>query len=227
MLAYHLHGFKLTTKMVILCLICGLLMSCFSPMCFLSKAEKNSVITIFKNEKGDLIKEGESREWSFYIPFTGEYELKANYVAVGGKGITPQVGLSFNSPYNTKDGIVLDMPRIWENDLKSDRFLQDDLGNERLPAQTEVEEWQTMTLLVTNSDNELALDKGDHTLFLFMLRQSVKIMKLTIVPKLSRPTYGNYIKQQDGIGAKNSQGIENFYEAELTWQKSHPEIVVS
>lgn len=203
-----------------------LLLQVFLPALTVSAAETpDSTITVFQNEAGVTLEQGSALTYDINVSADTRYFLEMEYKTIYSKAVTPQIGITVDSGSE----LVLDVSHIWVNETVGERFETDDIGNERIPAQHVVEDWQTVRFLINDdagySENGFELKAGAHKLNFNMIRESIVVREIRLVPVYDIPTYEEYVA---GItGTSTLTGYSKTYEAELAYQKSHPEISVS
>lgn len=207
------------------CGLCALLLLYSVPPATASAEPEAAERVIFQEPAGTMLAEGEEKAFPFVLPEgAAAYDLTIEYEAVKGKTITPQAALSIGGTAAALERQVIDLPRIWVNGMTGERFDRDTLGNELLPTQVEVTEWQTLR---PAAGEGLTLAPGAYTLTLEMVRETVKIRRISLVPVQDRADYAAYKAEHDAAGATDTRGQSLPREAELTDRKSHPEIVIS
>ena len=178
------------------------------------------------DEAFPLLPEGGTAVFSFSVPADGDYRIEISYRTVAGSTVTPQTGFSVDVPYTKDDGTAADMPRIWKNEPSDGRFPTDSRGNERMPVQTEAEVWQTKTVPAADGGSLFRLTAGEHRLYLTQVREQIRIRSVQAVVPQALPSYADYLSACDAAGAADAPGGRTVQEAELTKEKSHPEITV-
>ncbi len=173
-----------------------------------------------------LLVPGTLQTYHFTVPQEGNYELSIKYQTQGERSTTPQATVSLTGPSEAAYTKTVDLPRMWvmaEDSIVNGRFEQDDSGNELAPSYRENQAWQTMRFFVT----EDVLPAGEYTLTVDMIRESVKVRDIRLLPVADVPTYDAYIQKNDAAGAKDVSCPLVMQEAELADKKSHLEITVN
>lgn len=212
-------------KIAILVLSAMLIMQVFLPVSTAFASEAQSNIVLLSDKAGVTYQAGNINSYNVSIASEGRYFLEMDYKTIYEKTITPQIGITIDD----SSELVIDTPHIWKTDIDSEtgRFYTDDLGNERIPAQSVVDDVQTIRFLIPDStgytEGGYLFTVGDHTIAFNMVRESIVVYEIRLVPVVKLPTYEDY-KAANGQGT--SSGYSKTYDAELVYQKSHPEISV-
>ena len=213
-------------KKLALILSVVLLLQVFMPV-FTASAEAATSDTIILFSGDRTFQTGEGEDFEFTLPADSRYFLEIEYKTVNeGKAVTPQIGITIN---DNKE-LILDAPHIWTYILdEKGRFFEDEGGNESIPDQKIIDEKQSMRLLVPDSkgasENGYDFSKGANIIRFNMIRRSIIVYELRLVPITKLPTYEEY-KASVGNAAYNV-GRPITREAEIVYQKSHPEISVT
>ncbi len=204
-----------------------LLLQIFMPVMSVSAAEaENNNIIIHTSADGTVYKMGDINTYTISVPTEGNYFLEMDYKTIYDKAVTPQIGITIDS----SEEKVLDANHIWtsEIDATTGRFVTDDIGNERIPAQEIVDRKQTIRFLLTDetgySEGGIPLTAGSHTVKLNMIRESITVYEVRLVPFSKLPTYEEYKSGNPDKSTTSTEAI--LYDAEIVYEKSHPEISV-
>ncbi len=216
------------TKKLSIVLAIFLLLQVFAPMTLVSAAEAtvSDNVIITDSTDGIALENGKQYPYSVNIEAEGKYFLEMDFKTVYVKPINPQIGVTIDGA----DEHVFDATHIWSAEIEEDtgRFATDDAGNERIPAQKIVDEKQTVRFLVPEAngytEGGFLLEAGEHTFNLNMIRESIIVYELRLVPVKKLPTYEEYKQSVPAKTAASSEAAR--YEAEIIYQKSHPEISV-
>lgn len=181
--------------------------------------------TVFSDEDGTALAQGAERELSFSCPADGRYHVQIDYRTVAGRTVTPQLGITVDGGAQQ----ILDAPRLWSFARTDGRFPKDEAGNELMPAAIEIEERQTLRLLLSDDDGEtkngLPFSAGEHRLTLCAVREELTLYAVRLVPHRDLPSYAAY-RAASG-DAPSAGAFSHTYEAELFDRRSHPEIALS
>lgn len=206
-----------------LCLLLQLFWAACPPS--VAAAPQDNLV-IYENDDGEQLLQDVER----VLPFSStanRYYVEMDYQTIAGKSVTPQIRVTLDDG----QAQVLDMPRIWINQLENGRFPKDDQDNEQIPALREQTQWQTIRFLLADADGEtekgILLTEGTHRLTLQMVRETVLFKAVRLVEVSTAPSYAAYQKDKPSSLTTTEKAFSQVYEAELFKEKSHPEITVS
>ncbi len=205
-----------------------LILQVLLPVTLVSAAEAESTenIVLLSDGEGVVYKSSDLNTYTFSVPADARYFIEMDYKTIYDKAVTPQIGITIDDA----DEKVLDANHIWTSEIDSEtgRFVTDDIGNERIPAQKIVDEKQTNRFLIPDetgyTEGGYPFTAGEHTIRFNMIRESIRIYEIRLVPFKKLPTYEEY---KNGLpDAKTTATEAKLYDAEIVYQKSHPEISV-
>ncbi len=212
-------------KKIAIIISAAIMLQCFLPiLCVSAEQPSYDNIVLASDESGFAFNQGDSLSYEIDLATEGRYFLEVEYKTVYQKSVTPHFGIIIDGA----DQLVLDIPHIWSNVLEGERFETDDIGNERIPSQEVKEEFQTIRFLLADetgyTEAGLNYSVGKHTLKFTMIRENLIIREIRLVPYVKLPTYEEY--RANINKTSNITGFSKTIEAELLYQKSHPEISV-
>ncbi len=215
-------------KKLSLVLAVMLLLQVFLPLTSVSaaKSDQSANVVLLNSVDGVTFAAGNKNAYNFSISSEGRYFLEMDYKTIYDKAVTPQIGITIDNGGEA----VLDANHIWTSEIEQEtgRFVTDDVGNERIPAQKIVDEKQTIRFLISDetgySEGGIPFAAGSHTITFNMIRENIKVYEIRLVPFAKLPTYDEYKNSMPNANTTTKEAI--VYEAEVVYQKSHPEIAV-
>lgn len=189
-------------------------------------ATQDDSIILYEHSDGEQFAQDEKRLLTFSCT-SNRYHLEMEYQTIVGKSVTPQISIVLDDA----QAQVLDMPRLWVNQLEGGRFPKDEHDNEQIPTLQELTQWQTIRFFLADADGEtekgISLTEGIHQLELQMIRESVLVKRVRLVKETALPDYSIYQQEKFNQSVAIETDFSHVYEAELFKQKSHPEITIS
>lgn len=210
---------------LLLALVCGIYAAV--PVAALPKERTDSPV-IFQQPEGRRLCENRPVSFSFQVPAAAHYAFCMEYQVPVDKPVTPQGVFRLTAGEKIQAEQTVEFPRIWQSRLDKGvdgRFERDGQGNELMPTQEEVTDWQTVTPSL-GADAGIRLEPGTYTLTLTMTRQDILLRSITLQAQDARQDYAAYSRRYAGE-AVSGQKITVRQEAELYHRKSHLEILVS
>lgn len=204
--------------------VCGLWPCAALP----AEAEQEEPV-IFEQETGRRLEENTPVSFSFRVEEAGAYTFWMDYQVPPDKPVTPQGTFQLLKGETILKDETVEFPRIWKSrieDGQDGRFEQDGQGNELMPTQEEVTDWQTVSPAL-GEDDGVFLETGEYTLRLTMTRQDIVVRRIRLRAKTDREDYTAYRARyaHENIIGTAQEPIRQ--EAELYHQKSHLEILLS
>lgn len=221
-----MHGREVVVMKKMLAALLVLFMVCAFPVCAETNNYSDSIVLISDTETTwELNKD---QIYSFSVKEDNNYFVEITYCANNTGTVTPQVMVDYD---DLKINKVVDMPRLWKNKFSGNRFDTDEFGNECLPKQEEVIDFQTIQLQLGNNNNivtnnAINISNGNHSIKFTMQKESIIVRQVRLIPSNGYISWKEYCKQNGKTGNSDNEYSKTL-EAELTQYKSHPEIVVS
>ncbi|WJH33905.1 extracellular solute-binding protein [Paenibacillus sp. CC-CFT747] len=133
------------------------------------------------------------KEWVTYrfnIPEDGLYNLELTYRPMEGSYSQIQIGVQVDGDYPFKEARTIQLFRSW----KDGKYPPDvnEHGDQIRPAQAETPHWSTVRLMDANSSAEpllWAFTKGEHTIRVESILESVALDSISVVSPEPLPTY--------------------------------------
>ena len=170
-----------------------------------------------------ILQNGGWIEWSFTLSESALYTLDLRYIALPGTGrdLKAAFALDGAAPFFGASELVLN--RVWKDEEKGE-MAQDKQGNDLIPNQVEVFEYQNL-LLTDNSGFlsgafEVYLEAGEHTIRLTNNDDAMGVASLTLAGKEELPSYAEVKAEYDEMGYRPVGGAYVEQQAEKTEKKS-------
>ena len=167
--------------------------------------------------------EGDYIDFNLHVPEAGLYSLEVVYMPLPGNGLDIELQLEINGTRPYFEARFLTLNRVWQ-DARNVRENLDLAGNEIRPAQTEVVDFFTQSLIDGRRTFTGAmlffLDKGESEIRLTVVRENIEIRELTFVPKFEPSAYVRPQNLNNGSGQ-----IVATFEAEEGARKSTPMLI--
>ena len=165
--------------------------------------------------------EGEQYTSVLSVANESNYMLIFEYYAGEGSRINPLLdiqlegnGLSFSKQS--------EMFRIWQDIKTTERFDTDYRGNEIIPEQRQIFEWQKAEIIDCGAPFKLI--PGDYKLTVTVLRDSISLKNIAL-SEHNEKTYQQYLEDTKTLDADTSSAEVIKIEAELTTAKSSSNII--
>lgn len=197
---------------------------------FLSQEDANVSIASY-NGKDDVLR-WDSQEgtvtWEFDVAEEGLYNLAFNYCPMKLKSNDIQLGILLDGSFPFTNAKTITLPRVFLDETYQSYhdwdFEIDNLGNEIRPKANEVFEWQTYTVVdgdgQYNGELQFYLSKGKHTITLEMQLEALAIHSLVFYQADKTEDYASVLNNWNAMGAKDSSGYLQIYQAEKSFLKS-------
>ena len=160
----------------------------------------------------------------------GLYRLCAEYMAVpseNGAGTAIQCALLVNGEIAYKEARYLEFSRAFRD---ASAVTQDESGDDKRPAQTEVSAARRYTLYDTTGYEEgplyLYLHEGENELTLSGVRGGLYLFSLTLGGADDVPDYAAYRQRQEGRPSANAEAQPIVCEAETVHERSHQTVIM-
>ena len=156
-------------------------------------------ISVISPEEGTM-------KWQFDVPEAGFYNIELEYYTYEGKGMNIERELRINDEVPFRSAQYISFTRVWENveDIKKDAN-----DNEIKPFQTEVPSWQTKYftdfLGYEKEPFQFYFTKGENTIELTSVQDSMLIRSMTLKHSNEVPTYSELLKEYE---EKNYKKVE-------------------
>lgn len=185
-----------------------------------------SVLADYKGRSNVLSWTGErgSVSWDFSIEESGFYIIAMDYSALPSKGMNIEFDVKVDGVNPYDDFMSVRFSRIWKDayDIR-----QDENGNDLVPDQEEIYEWQTAAFLDTqgfyNKDLPVYLEAGDHVLTLELMREALVIDTIRIFNDTAAPDYADVAAGYNT--ANNPENIVVKVQGEKSSRKSDSTLV--
>lgn len=171
---------------------------------------------------------GGSVSWEFDVSWAGYYNLALTYCAVPLKSgdILFDILLDGELPYENAQNVSFS--RLYMDEtyfgMSQNDFQKDVRGNELRPDLVEQFEWQTR--LAHDPQREhvgpvcFYLTEGRHTLTLRLKQEAAAIDRITFLRASEPEAYESVMDRWEALGASDSSGYLEEYEAEAGWLKN-------
>ncbi len=125
---------------------------------------------------------GGELQWSLRVPADGNYQLSLTYCAEPDGQQNPEISFLLDGTLPFDEAEQLSLARLWKNG----EARQDTNGNDLIPKQIELSDWQTVRLRDNDGFNaapfSLFLTAGEHTLTLRGVTETVWVSALSLEP---------------------------------------------
>lgn len=161
--------------------------------------------------------------WNVEVENSGFYEIQITYLAMEGKGVTPQRGLKINgeTPYAEAENLLL--YRCYEEELEDGKVQQNRIGNDIRPSLREKYVWQTTALYdaerMYSRPLTVYLEKGANTVSLYWIAEPLAIRSIQLCAPETVPEYAEYETQYAG---SNRYGTTLKYQSEDAKERNDP-----
>lgn len=150
----------------------------------------------------------------------GLYHIDMDYFRLNEGLVNPEFSIEVNGSFQYFESRRIIAPTYWENE--SDEFETNRHGNELVPNQVAIEEWQTMTFNDPNNEHAdgllFYLEEGDNELTLTHSSGEMQIGDIRIYSPEALPSYNEYIN--DYAAAHEQSETLEVYEAEWPDRKN-------
>ena len=162
-------------------------------------------------------------EWTFDVAVSGLYNLGMQYYPLAGKGASIQRDLKIDGGYPFMEARRLAFERTW---VDANNLTQDNQGNDIRPSQVEAPRWQFQIFedaqALYSAPYLFYFTAGKHIIRLGLIREPVKIARITLMPPPEIPTYETLKAQYQANGYQPVTGQQIVIEAEKARFKSAP-----
>ena len=160
--------------------------------------------------------------WEFDVPESGLYAIEIKYFPVKGKNNTIERKLTVNGEIPFDEAQYLEFSRVWTSSTDIERDSRD---NDVRPRQEEVPKWMNAFCSDSNgfyTDAFLfSFKKGKNTITLTSVKEPAAIGRITLKQEPGLPSYDDYHKKYEELGAKNVELEESIkVQAEYASTKS-------
>ncbi len=159
-------------------------------------------------------------EWQFEIPESRIYYPELRYLAAGDTGKNPQIRLEVDGEVPYREFSSYALSRVY----KDGQIERDDKGNDGIPEQQEVKRWQAAMFYelegFCSTPMFLYLEKGEHTLRLSALEESLLVSSLLLTNLPDVPSDVQAAKGYAEAGLKEYAPFYKEVQAEKTHEKS-------
>lgn len=166
-------------------------------------------------------------EWTVTIPETGLYSLSLLYRGVADASDTILRTLSIDGVVPFGEAAELPFRQVWQDD--PDSWATDSRGNQLLPAQQALPEWQEVFLRDAsgyyNEPLAFYFIAGVHTLRLTAVARPMVVGWLRLHQNAAPPTYAEVQAGYADEGYTDTTGVLKTFEAERMYQKNDSTIV--
>lgn len=157
-----------------------------------------------------LTDENDTLMWNFHVVDAGLYVLKVDYYPYVGKGGNIQRCLYIDGKVPFSEVSVVEFTRLWENGL--DKPLIDIQGNEIMIEQVEKPTWISQYIIDPSGSNSrplyFYLSKGEHTLALEAIMDSMLLQRLVFAP-ISSVAVEPYSSVESEYSSSNNAKIDS------------------
>jgi ABC-type glycerol-3-phosphate transport system substrate-binding protein len=179
--------------------------------------------TVIEGRNAVVITEGAGEEFVVTVHSSGLYQIEVTYLAMPGRGSILQTQWSIDGDVPFREAQYILLYRIWE-DVTAPGEVRDSRGNDLMPKQQEVLEWQT-TRLCDNSGiyaepYSFYLSAGRHVIRVDSLRESLAIAELALRPRVEHDTDADVQALYRKEGRTPAKAELLVYEAENASRKS-------
>ncbi len=161
-------------------------------------------------------------EWTVTVPADATYSVVTQYAAEKGIGQTLELMLLVDGEYPFREASGLELKRLWQD---ATAIQQDSKGNDLVPEQLELSQWQTAPLNdttgYTNNRYQIELTAGTHTIRLMAGDYPLYLAAVTLDVARQPDTYANVLAgwQAEGLSPVGTE-VSLTYAAETTALKS-------
>ena len=183
---------------------------------------ENAVRTPYQEENAIRLAPNGYAEWIVSVPADATYAILPRYAAEKGIGQTLELSLMVDGKHPFREAAGLELKRLWKD---ADEIRQDRKGNDLVPEQMELTDWQTAALNdttgYTNNRYQIALTAGTHTIRLVAGDYPLYLAAVTLGVTAPIPSYADTLTkwQTEGLQAVNTPVFLK-YAAETTALKS-------
>ncbi len=132
-------------------------------------------------EEAKLEEIGQKISYSFTVSEDGLYRINLTYMPLDGTDLNPAIGVKLDGEYPFSGLENTELLRWYKNE--SEEWSTDEQGNEFSPEQVEVQDWYSLDLFdkdgVEPETYLVALAKGEHTIEIEILQESIVISQIT------------------------------------------------
>lgn len=186
----------------------------------------------FEGESGVAVfNEGDKATFTFEVPQTGMYAVEFKYFPIKNEnGNDIETELLIDGKFPFEESSIINLKRVWVNDLIDGELSKDTAGNELLPNQVQAPRWVTASARDAEGKYldpyKYYLTAGTHTITLVSESGAFGLDYIKLYNEGSKLTYDEYISNAYANGAtETDQVITNadgnpYIEAEQFTDKS-------
>lgn len=162
--------------------------------------------------------------WRFYVPESGNYNIKVRYFPYEGKNSDIERELLIDGTVPFREARSIRFLRVWTND---DVIREDSYGNEYRPGQVEEKKWLEQDVRAKlghySQPTPFYLAKGEHTLTFVPVNEPMLIENITIYQAEKPGTYEDVFAEWQSLGYENTKTVNPIrLEGENAKYKSDP-----
>ncbi|WP_169082591.1 extracellular solute-binding protein [Paenibacillus sp. PL91] len=149
-------------------------------------SEQGEAALSWENEQGWV-------EWAFEAEQAGWYELHFNYKPLEAGNASVVRGVQIDGRYPFVESERIELERLWKDSKYP--YDRNEIGQQIRPAQAELAGWNDKAAAIYSASSEpvlYRLEKGQHTLRLVGVRESVAVREIAFKPREAIPSYENY-----------------------------------
>ncbi len=153
--------------------------------------------------------------WPVTIPETGFYAVEVTYASESDKTNSIERVFYINDMVPFAEARYLCLTKTWKHDYNEEngRFDFDAVGNELRPSTNVYKKWTTQQFVDSNTyyatPFEFYFEKGENTIALEGVRESVIIADIRLVPYEELPTYADVLAEYEAKGY--TEGTDKLY----------------
>lgn len=165
-----------------------------------------AILEEFNGRKNVLSWTGEKGivTWNFAVEESGFYKLNLDYCVLPYKGMSVEFDVKVDGKNPYDDFMSVRFSRIWKDSYE---IRQDENGNDLIPNQEEISEWQSCDFIDTqgfyNKSLPVYLESGNHEISLELKREALVLDTIRIYNDSDLPNYETYSKNYDYDSNKN------------------------
>lgn len=159
------------------------------------------------------------------VPETGMYAVEFNYYPIENEnGTDIEIGFAVDGKAPFEESDILNLKRLWVNDLKDGKISTDRIGNELLPNQIQAPDWITKDLFDVEGryleSFKYYLTAGTHTLTITLDNGEFALDYIKLHNDGAAMTYDEYLSAAIADGARDVTDMLEPLEAEQFTNKS-------